>query len=632
MNLIQLRLAPVAVAALALINGAAAQGGLNPTQTCLDYYPTNSVDWPASGLGAAADFTRIIAGNFDGTEDPDGIDLVGLVGTNLVYLPRLHFQTAMYDIPLVAAAPTDIEVLRHPMFGGQDSLLVADEYGLHRMTFTGSPSYTLDTLSVGTAWNSATMLHTADLDQDGAQDDVVALAADGVTVLVMLDADGASPVATSFTASDDVLDIETVEWANLAGPAALEIAVLAEDGMTIYKPDGSFVRFFAHAALRGQIARIQTGGALDLLAWTRPKLGQSASEVVVVELLTVHVGPLAHFDLCGTSIDVQPVTSAGGDYNDDGLDDLFITHQENETAVVLINQGTAPWFTTTGDLAYDVIPLSSAGLGTGAGNLAIPVFEDLDGAGRADIVQMVSTTGTIEVWLRAPFQRQLTTGEPESSADIARTESGFTPGDATTTPPEAGQLEFAFNVPVTDPVKTHIEVLLAVQDDPLNNYVDEDLLYHAVHPLATGSAQVLVLGDLETLLGSTVIDPGDIQTGYFWTNKRHYYMRYRFVTADVSGSTITITNPGRWFTGGWTIRWEDFPAAYSLSALSSYMLSEGGITDSEFTLLTEVDISGGSGAGTALGAYVPMQRTPPFPPGQVPTLPAVSVGPATTTL
>jgi len=261
-----------------------------------------------------------------------------------------------------------------------------------------------------------------------------------------------------------------------------------------------------------------------------------------------------------------------------------------------------------------VIPLTGGMVNSGLGNKSIPAFEDLDGSGFMDIVHMVSTTGAVEVWLRAPFQQQITTGEPESSADIARHESEFMPGDATVSEP--GEIDFAFNVPVTSPAKTHVELILVHQDDPSTNDVDHQAFYHGIHELEADGG--VPEATQKVLLGGQ-------ETGDFWVNRDHYYMRYRFVVADPSAPTTTISNPGRWFVGGWTIRWANGPTAYDLGAMSSYMLSNGGIANSQFTLITEAPISGGQ--STALGAYVPMTRVPPFAPGAVPTIPAIVEGP-----
>src|SRR5262245_4699860 len=102
-----------------------------PTDPCIDYAPTNSIVWPTAGYGDGAGFQRVVAGNFDGSEDLDGIDVVVLAGQAVVLALRINYQSAIFALSLEFATEetiSDIAVLPDA-FAGKDGLLVSNADG-----------------------------------------------------------------------------------------------------------------------------------------------------------------------------------------------------------------------------------------------------------------------------------------------------------------------------------------------------------------------------------------------------------------------------------------------------------------------------------------------------------------------
>ncbi|MCI0637333.1 MAG: hypothetical protein L0206_25960, partial [Actinobacteria bacterium] len=234
------------VATCVLVNAVDAQA--TPSLPCLDYAPTNSVDWPFAGYGPGTDFRRVVAGNLEGSEDVDGLDVLALVGSTLVYMPRLHYQTAIFALdwaPGTESTVNDVAVLPGGIAPGKDGLLVSDGDGLYLVELEGGTAFTATTLAAGNPWSSTARLQAADLDGDGACE-VLALAADGVTVLVLQGVLGPSPTTSSFLTVGPVLDLEALEWTTTL--AGLELAVLKTDGLHVHAQDGTLLRSFPHAS------------------------------------------------------------------------------------------------------------------------------------------------------------------------------------------------------------------------------------------------------------------------------------------------------------------------------------------------------------------------------------------------
>lgn len=597
------RLAFFLVTTCVLVSTADAQ-----VDQCLDYAPTNSVAWPSTGYGPGSDFRRVVGGNFEGSDDVDGYDLVGLLDSVLVVMSRLHYQTAIYALdwePVAEPIIADIGVLPDGIAPGRDGLLVSDADGLHLVELEGGTAFTPTTLAAGNPWSGASRLQGADLDLDG-DCEVVAAAVDDATILMLQGTVGGSWTTSSFLTTGGILDLVAFEWTTLL--AGLELAVLMPDRLVVYSSTGTLLRTFLHTSSQGQLARVRIGGPSDVLAWSRLVSGGGASELVTVRLNTVSQGQPTEFDLCSAIFDVEPVTLSGADYDGDGFDDLLLTHEQNETVIVMLNNGTVPYFETDVTGAYDVIPLVPQPM-VGTGNDSIPFFGDLDGNGTADIVHGVSSTQKVEVWMNAAYARQLDENGLITADDIAWYESEFKPGT------EQGELWFAMDVPEAFAQNTHVEVIVFDQEMPDNNPVNPAAVYHRVFELAE------LVGGL-TPLQYVILD--DLQGSDYWPDHRHYYMRYRFTNASGT-SPIVFSNSSPWYVGGWTLK-PEAQSSLTVEQLAAYMLSNGGIAGTAFIIAVYNGITPlppDPPASVVLGAYVPMSRVPPFPPGIVPV-----VGPA----
>ncbi len=589
----------------ALVNPVVAQ-----TSPCLPYAPSNSFDWPASGYGSAADFRRVVAGKFSGSTDADGSDAIMLVDDALVRLMGINYQTAMVIlnwVPVAEQLIEDVAVLPNGIASGKDGLVVSDADGLHLVELLGGASYTATTVGSSNPWASSHDLQGADLDADGTYE-IIGVASDDATVLEARK-NGTSWTTTSFLTPGAILDFEAFDWTPVV--AGKELAVLMTDRLAVYAANGTLLRTFWHSSTHGQIARVRVGGTSDVLAWSRLASGSGDPELVTVRLTTVSSAQLLEFDVCGSTIEVDPVTLTGADYNGDGFDDLLLTYEEDETAIAVVNTGTSTsdWFDLGDPDLYDALPLVPGTPGAGTGNDCIPFFGDLDGNAIADIVLGVSTPETAEMWRNPAYKRQIEAVEI-TSATIARPETEMHP-DTSYGGGDHGELYFGFNVPEDYQYRTHIEVIVFDQDTPLNYYVAPTADYHLVFQLEKNGSvaepvQYVILGALKE---------GDI-----WADRKHYYMRYRFVDASGTPNPTNFLNPSSWFVGGWTIRHVTTDQEVADMA-NYYMMDNGGISGSAFGINLENGIPGQPQPeqSTALGAYVPMTRVPPFPPGSTPS-------------
>ena len=597
-----------------------AQGGQSgiPPQT-LAYTPTNSIEWPVTGFGSPDHFERVACGRFDNGSLLSGPGAAVLLddpvnGSNLVYFPIPYALDEPEGITWATSSVSDIATLIDGTGPGHDSLLVSDAAGIHVAEHDGMTGFGAKTLSSSASWQSVSMLQCDDLDGAGGHE-VVALAFDGITVLILGDVQTPSPTTTSILMSSPVFDVTTLEWTSAI--AGREIAVLTSDGVRIYSASGSFLRFFAHAASGGQIEGVGTAGSVDLLAWARPDTSGTTHEIAVVRQLNVLAGQPTTFDFQGSPTNVEALTLTSGDYDNDGADDVLLTHDLGNFGVVLLNQGAHPFFTAATPLGYDSIPYDFL-FGAGTGNTATPALSDINGDGRVDLVHAITSEGHMDVWLSAAEQRHPTAMlQPvPSSDDIVKINTFFSDNGAGTSQPPLPRstLAFAFDSPAQyGSSYDHLQVVVFRQDDPAANYVSHAAEYNRVYRMANLSeSQGIYLDDLE---------PGN-----HWPLKTHYYMLYRFVTL-VEGTTA-VPSPGpvnvdagsQWFVGGWTLRNDPADTAPHASLASYYMLSNGGISGTEFGLLPDAGWPDNSNGGGSIGAYVPMTRVPPFGPGTTPVV------------
>lgn len=581
----------------ALVNPVVAQ-----TSPCLPYAPSNLFDWPASGYGSGSNFQRVVAGNFSGSTDVDGKAVVVHVDDELDVLWGVNYQTSIVTLgwtPVSEQLIADIAVLPDGIATGKDGLLVSDADGLHLVELQGGSSYTSTALFTGNPWTGVKRVQAADIDGDGTNE-ITGIASDGVTVLKAKKTSG-SWATTSFVAPGAVLDFEAFEWTQVL--AGKELAVLMADRLAIFRYDGTLLRSFWHTSAHGQVARVRVGGTSDVLAWSRLASGSGDPELVTVRLNTASSGQPLEFDVCGATIEVDPVTLSGADYNGDGLDDLLLTYEEDETGVVAVCTGQSGWYDLGNSDYYDTLPLVPGTIGVGTGNDCIPFFGDLDGDATADIVAGVSTAGTAEVWRNAAYKRQLLADET-TSASIVQTQTEIHPvlaGSGNHT-----ELYFALAVPQEFNTRTHVEVVLFNQEALNSPTVNLTAVYHHLFTLQFN-------GSTAAPYQYVVLD--GLQEGFEWTNRMHYYMRYRFVNASGTNPNITFASGSQWFVGGWTVR-AAAPDPEVADMANYFMMNNGGIGC--FGINVDNSLPDQS---TALGAYVPMTRVPPFPPGGTPTVP-----------
>lgn len=366
---------PTTVPALALLLLLAP--GLLAQETPQDTWPetARALPWPDGGFRGGGAFGKALAADVTGDLQLDAIVLQGTVPV-VGYGPAVH--EAFVELPVDA---NDFDVV--PRAGGRDAdeLVVVNDAGVTawRFDYAGGTVPWASTLVRAGAWRDARAVRVADLDGDG-QLDLVGLAADGRTLLLLRSAYGTPVPLPAVDVGEDVLALAVCDW---EGDGADEVAVVTPSGLAVLRSGGAVVGAAPLALERAfAVAFRQAGYAAERLALLVRSSGASSDSLVVVDATGVEP-PL---DLGA----LDAYAASAGDIGRDGDDDLMVAHQSAQTLLELRNQsdglppGTAPTF-ALGPQASALVPYATSPQ-PDAGQLGWPCLADFWGDGDDDVL------------------------------------------------------------------------------------------------------------------------------------------------------------------------------------------------------------------------------------------------------
>lgn len=350
--------------------GATAFAG-GPIDTGLDQ---ELIPWPLN-LSTTDDFRSIQMGDLDGNNTADGLVLVG---TELVFLPSIDDYTApsiLLDTAGLPLVSDQVSLLPSNSPGGLTSIASVGPSGLQILRWNPvSELIEVQSTTVG-KWLNAREVHVVDWDNDGAQD-ILALSSDGKQVLIRLSAGGTwvddTPVDLTMPSSDMV----PVLWD--AGER-VGVAVLNPLGLEVYKNSGQLNYARGTPFTSGGLARVQTGGPIDSLAWLTGPNSNGDSFLASLNSSGM-TGALLVPDLVANRV-------SAGDYDGDGDSDLVISFT-NSAELWLVEWDKAGL--SSSSQALRLVPESPGIFPTNpevtGGNPVVPVLADSNLDGKLDVI------------------------------------------------------------------------------------------------------------------------------------------------------------------------------------------------------------------------------------------------------
>ena len=505
---------------------------------------------------------------------------------------------------------------------GTDVLAVVSPTGLVLKTYDPDAPDRFSVESVAAAgWVDAQLVRAGDLDGDGDAD-LIGVGVDRRTVLTLYN-DGANGwlSGASFQVQSDrvVRDLAVIGW---TGATPREIAVCSTWGTEIFDPSGVRLWWRRSYQTDNLIAVVrEVGGpspSLERIAMVYRTLNGAKQTVAIADAagdeddVTLHVAGAAQLDVVGV---------AAGDVDGDGDDDLLLAHRSDHDLRLLYNLRGAQSggsFATEPSFAYapgtigvtDAVTIGVPGVAM-IENQAVPVLDDLDGDGMADLFcpvydadylvyfagsegappQSPAPGGSHPVWIVATLWTSTSTG-PGVQIDI----------------------EVADDWGVVGTALDDLEVVLWYEPvgGPISSVAEGHFVFVDPAPLAGTSTRVL----------SIVLPRHPVPAPDGFDDR--YYVEVRPV--DWSGTAVLASkeNYPAGFTG------EPQEAANVIGPSLQYLLDLPGAWPSSILVVTE-DNSG----GPILGGFVPQIRIPPLNPGQPPVIrpptPVTGSGPVVAT-
>lgn len=352
----------------------------------------DAILWP-SVLGSGA-FGRTEPIRFEGQP---GRGLILSWGTKLVYAYAPMTHQAIVDSGIDASAFT---VLRNPDMLAGDTLVVATSSGLSSYTYDLETGTFSGQAASGTSALADAVLLTAG-DFDGDDDlDVAGIASDGTTLKVLY-GNGAGSFSAGSTRSltATACRLQALQW-ETTGQPGMEIAVTTHAGTLVFAETGPplFAAASPHPSPRMAVIRPYGSATEDRLVVVQRNADDTA------DLLAVFASDGNESAISLGDLDVVGLDA--GDHDNDGDDDLCVSHRASHELNLYANRSNPGGYGTS----FSTDPHWSTAVRIGedpdaafAANTADPVLEDMNEDGKADILIGVEdqTVSSYETWLFA---------------------------------------------------------------------------------------------------------------------------------------------------------------------------------------------------------------------------------------
>ncbi len=428
--------------------------------------------------------------------------------------------------------------------GNLAELFAADGSGLKLIPGALSWLFQAPGLVQGGSWVEAEALQVFD---DGGVDTILGLSSDRLTLLSLVNSGGWIP-GPSLDFGEIIEDLQALDF---DADGESELAVLTFYGVAVVELDGTEIDFFPSVGTDvGAIEAISGPGA-DLLAWAT--LDSELEPILRVDGMSGSEAPLRlSFPIVeGQSpvlVDVAEMT--GGDCNADGLDDLVLSDFASHRAVLLVNQGIPLAHFAANDLGSDhfLLHLALPAAEPGQENDCQPLIDDIDGDGQGDIAFGLDSTNEIVIFTNIPLSSvpaviEAQINDPLVSATTYFNVANCEPPDTSSSCTE-GELNMAFNL-TQQLVDDFDYVQIAVWHQPAE--------YAALEPLSVSHT-------LHPFYGSPPRDPHQWikvsipEIWVVWPDTENYFIRYRFVRANINLQPPKILGGSPSFFSAFTLR------------------------------------------------------------------------------
>jgi hypothetical protein len=316
------------------------------------------VDYVALPSGFPTSADEILAGDFDGDQEPD---LVVRAGGSLLLVQSAATLGVLMN---VGGSVNDVCVAPWAC-GGPDRLAIVTSSGLMIGTYNPSIGLVLYEAVLGGSWANALRVSARANPLDPERTDYLGVGADGHTVLLATEDPFGVTATGQFQVGTQIAEAFLLDWDGdpETGP---EVGLLTGFGLQVHMPSGTALRRIRAPGPGVGIARVHQGSGADEIAWLADVTSAGGSD-----------RDLYLFGVDGSSyegpLELEPIEAIGtlvddlrsGDFDGDGDDDLLVQRVGESTVLRLENRAeelgdSFTYLTTNGPLDDYVVPFDLA--------------------------------------------------------------------------------------------------------------------------------------------------------------------------------------------------------------------------------------------------------------------------------
>jgi hypothetical protein len=303
-----------AVVLVGVVSGASAQGGAQELEGW-----AHQDSMPPS-LADRGSFSRSDWGDFDGDRRPDAVLLEGDRAV-VLFAPDMTF--APVAIPGEHRGLCALRDTAAP----QHSLALSGAAGVKVLSFDVMTQDFVGAQVLAGSFAGARELRAADLDGDGVRE-LLAISADRSCVLVAQRAGSTWSHVATRSSTGAARDVVALQWDS---DAALELALLSDQGVSVWDDNGVLLSNHVATLAGGAIARVQQAGqSFDRLAWIS---AYAPPEIQWLRTLSPN-GAVESVDLGN----LGAYAAVGADFDGDADSDLLVAPRHGEALLWLENQ------------------------------------------------------------------------------------------------------------------------------------------------------------------------------------------------------------------------------------------------------------------------------------------------------